>query len=302
MSLSARCPACATLFKVVPDQLKVSHGWVRCGQCGEVFDAHAPAPVAAAAASTTPEPPASLPEIAIEFPGATPGTYSGDALPTESFPTEYLAAAEPETAPSLPLPHGVPEAPHDVVPDEPSTIGFLADADPAQAGRNARARRGMGLATLLLAVVLVLQIAYFQRDRLAASAPALQPALVALCGLARCTLAPVRQIESVALESSTFTQLRPDAFRLSFVLKNESQMALAMPALEVTLTDNQDRAVVRRVVLPADFAPPDQPLAAGGEFAGTLVLGLAAEGSNVANAAESRSSGITGYRVLAFYP
>ena len=302
MSLSARCPACATLFKVVPDQLKVSDGWVRCGQCGEVFDAHSPV---AAAAGTAPEPPASVPEIDIEFPGVLPGTHSGDALPTEASPTEYLAAAEPETAPVPPLPHSAPEAPHGAVSDEPPIIGFLADADPTQSSRNARARRGMGLAALFLAVVLVLQVAYFQRDRLAASAPALQPALVALCDLARCTLAPVRQIESVALDSSTFTQLRPDAFRLSFVLKNESQMALAMPALEVTLTDNQDRAVLRRVVLPADFAPPNQPLAAGGEFTGTLVLGLAAEGSNAANvtnATEPRTSGITGYRVLAFYP
>lgn len=41
MSLITQCPACATLFKVVPDQLRVSDGWVRCGQCDEVFDANA---------------------------------------------------------------------------------------------------------------------------------------------------------------------------------------------------------------------------------------------------------------------
>ena len=39
MSLITRCPACGTMFKVVTDQLKVSQGWVRCGQCAEVFDA-----------------------------------------------------------------------------------------------------------------------------------------------------------------------------------------------------------------------------------------------------------------------
>lgn len=40
MSLITRCPACTTLFRVVPDQLRVSDGWVRCGQCDEVFDAN----------------------------------------------------------------------------------------------------------------------------------------------------------------------------------------------------------------------------------------------------------------------
>ena len=41
MSLITKCPACTTMFKVVPDQLRVSDGWVRCGQCNEVFDANA---------------------------------------------------------------------------------------------------------------------------------------------------------------------------------------------------------------------------------------------------------------------
>jgi predicted Zn finger-like uncharacterized protein len=37
--LITRCPACGTRFRVVPDQLRISQGWVRCGQCAEVFDA-----------------------------------------------------------------------------------------------------------------------------------------------------------------------------------------------------------------------------------------------------------------------
>lgn len=39
MSLLTRCPACATLYRVVPDQLRISEGWVKCGQCGDIFDA-----------------------------------------------------------------------------------------------------------------------------------------------------------------------------------------------------------------------------------------------------------------------
>ncbi|MBU0892416.1 MAG: DUF3426 domain-containing protein [Gammaproteobacteria bacterium] len=41
MSQITRCPSCATSFKVVADQLRISEGWVRCGQCKEVFDASA---------------------------------------------------------------------------------------------------------------------------------------------------------------------------------------------------------------------------------------------------------------------
>jgi predicted Zn finger-like uncharacterized protein len=39
VSLATRCAACSTVFRVVQDQLRVSSGWVRCGRCGEVFNA-----------------------------------------------------------------------------------------------------------------------------------------------------------------------------------------------------------------------------------------------------------------------
>ncbi len=40
MALMTSCPACATRFKVVPDQLRLHHGLVRCGACDHVFDAN----------------------------------------------------------------------------------------------------------------------------------------------------------------------------------------------------------------------------------------------------------------------
>ncbi len=39
MSLITRCPACQTHFRVVPDQLRISEGWARCGSCDSIFDA-----------------------------------------------------------------------------------------------------------------------------------------------------------------------------------------------------------------------------------------------------------------------
>ncbi|MEN9628425.1 MAG: hypothetical protein RJA10_1652 [Pseudomonadota bacterium] len=39
MTLATRCPTCGTVFRVVQDQLRVSHGWVRCGRCNQAFNA-----------------------------------------------------------------------------------------------------------------------------------------------------------------------------------------------------------------------------------------------------------------------
>lgn len=57
MSQITRCPACATQFKVVADQLRISEGWVRCGQCKEVFDA--------AAHLVAAPPPPMLPDVSL---------------------------------------------------------------------------------------------------------------------------------------------------------------------------------------------------------------------------------------------
>ncbi|MFM2426617.1 MAG: hypothetical protein RL707_443 [Pseudomonadota bacterium] len=34
------CPQCETAFKVSPQQLELAKGWVRCGRCSHVFEAH----------------------------------------------------------------------------------------------------------------------------------------------------------------------------------------------------------------------------------------------------------------------
>jgi predicted Zn finger-like uncharacterized protein len=41
MVLATRCPQCGTTFRVVPDQIKVRGGLVRCGVCNYVFDGSA---------------------------------------------------------------------------------------------------------------------------------------------------------------------------------------------------------------------------------------------------------------------
>ena len=41
MSSLTQCPACQTYYRIVPDQLRISDGWVKCGNCSDIFDASA---------------------------------------------------------------------------------------------------------------------------------------------------------------------------------------------------------------------------------------------------------------------
>ncbi len=334
MSLIARCPACTTLFRVVPDQLKISDGWVRCGQCSEVFDANltlqeAPVPAATdtapaeAEAERQPQPSPDRPPLP-ERPAETASDVAPDAAP-QAVPDAAPEPTQPDAVAADPDPHPEDEPAQAVAePAEPvlepgplpgDALGAAPEpeaADPTptadalqdlafvrQARRRAFwARRGvrvtMGVTAGVLALLLTGQVVFHHRDRLASQVPALQPALAAMCASLQCRLGPPRRIESIVIESSAFTRVRADAFRLSLTLSNQADIALAMPAMELTLTDLQDQPVLRRVLQPTELGPETpSAIAARAEWSTTLTVAIA-PGANPAR--------IVGYRVLAFYP
>lgn len=104
--LITRCPACGTRFRVVPDQLRISEGWVRCGHCAEVFDAglHLGAPEEAAAAAL---PTAESVPAASALPQAPPAETAAQA------PAPERAAPPPVADDDVPpwLPHAPAEIP-----------------------------------------------------------------------------------------------------------------------------------------------------------------------------------------------
>jgi predicted Zn finger-like uncharacterized protein len=337
MALITRCPVCGTQFKVVPDQLRISEGWVRCGQCAEVFDASSDlqqgemdlgAPVLAAVAQDVPA------DVVPEQVGAIvePAwpAYSAPAA-TESF-TNYL---NPVSAPT-PLVEEVLQA--GPVQDYSEPVPAIADIaevtqsteptaepvlfnetlllDPSSESEASvqwmaenysftkipataftgpiRLVRQMAFVAIgLLALLLALQVLVWGRDRIAASWPVAKPWLQSACGVLGCRVQPLRQIESVAIDSSSLSAAPNDVYRLSLVLKNHAMVDLATPALEFVLTDGDEQALFRRVLSPADLGAASRVLFAGREWAATVDMQVL-DGPMKAR--------IVGYRVLAFYP
>ena len=148
------------------------------------------------------------------------------------------------------------------------------------------------LVVLLLAATLglVAQVAVQERDRIAALDARARPWLLKLCAPLRCDIAPQRQIADVVIDSSSFNKARGDSYQLALAMKSKAGIPLAMPAVELTLTDAQDQPVLRRVLLPADMGAPAE-LPARGEWATSVSVIVTTGGARVA-----------GYRLLAFYP
>ena len=226
MRLITRCPFCSTLFKVAPDQLLISEGWVRCGQCREAFDA------------------------------------SLQLLPQQA------AEAAPDSA--------------DDLPDQRKPALWKKPA----------AQIGLSLCVLAFVLGLLVQITFQERDRISAFKPGLKPWLTSLCASLGCKISPLRLVDSISIDSSALTRLRGDTYRINLVVKNTGVVELAMPAIELTLTNSLDQPLVRRVLRPE-------------EFASQLTLGAAVElpaAFTFSIKTTEASERMTGYRLIAFYP
>lgn len=138
------------------------------------------------------------------------------------------------------------------------------------------------------------QALWHWRDLVAAHAPAAAPMLERVCQWAGCTLRPLRQIEFLVIESSSFAKVRSDVYRLSVSLRNTSPVPQALPALELSLTDAQEQSVVRKVLTPTEYGAPQPFLTAGADWSATIPLALK---TNVLG-----SDRVAGYRLLVFYP
>lgn len=179
--------------------------------------------------------------------------------------------------------------------------GAFAAADAEEPGFVRAARRQafwqsrtvqavLAVASLVLLAGLVVQVAWRERDLIAAQHPAMRPALQAMCRPLGCEVAPLRHIADVVIDGSSFAKAREGGFQLQLTLKNRGSTVLAMPAVELTLTDAKDQPVVRRVLRPDEVGAPET-LPSQGEWSGTVPLSVSTGADRV-----------TGYRVLAFYP
>jgi len=199
-------------------------------------------------------------------------------------------ASEPESPASLPPMFAEREEDHRFSDDEEHDThapGFWQ-------------RKGVRLLLVVLAVLavllLIVQIVRHERDGIAARQPGLRPALAALCQYTGCELSALRQIGDIMIEGAAFAREKSGGndYRLSFTLRNAATVPLAMPAVELSLLDTQERAVVRRVLMPADYGAPSV-LAARADRAASLPLTLSPTEA-------AALPPIAGYRVEAFYP
>ena len=175
------------------------------------------------------------------------------------------------------------------------------DIDEPEFVRSTRQREASGKTTrialavgsVLLLIALVVQAVVSFRDVLAARHPGLRPVLVSTCALFGCSVNLPARPEQLVIETGELITLGGNAYTFSTVLRNQGDMALAWPSLELTLNDLDDKPLVRRVFAPRDYAGA----------AAAAPTGFAARGEQQVRI-HFRLEGAepSGYHIAVFYP
>jgi predicted Zn finger-like uncharacterized protein len=258
-----RCPHCGTAFRATQAQLMARGGMVRCGKCAAVFDGVAHL----VEESASGEPLEPSPQLGLFDPGAA----AAMAAKAAQRPGPRPAAAAQDDDP-------LPE--------------FLEEEQP-----RARYTLVWGLAALLALAALLGQLAYHYRTELAVLLPQTRPFLAEGCRLLDCELRLPRRPDLLSIESSDLQadNRREGLIVLNAVIRNRAPFAQEYPSLELTLTDAADKALVRRVLRPADYlaVAVREHLAQGIGPGSEAVLRVHFDTGDVR---------ATGYRLYLFYP
>lgn len=218
------------------------------------------------------------------------------AVPTGSTDTQ-TEADEPAVVPLNLAAASTVAAPARVesaADSEATAPAFLREA-------SASRRRGFSIlfggGAVLLSMLALAQLAVVFRAEILVRMPQARPALTQLCQAFRCTVNWPARGDLLAVVGSELQALPgTSAFELSAVLRNRGSFTLALPAIELTLTDTLNRTVARKVFAPVDY------LAGKPDPQGQLQAGLAPGADlTITIAFEARGLNAAGFVVYPFY-
>ena len=165
---------------------------------------------------------------------------------------------------------------------------------PARAPRRAGLRVLGALLALALLALLAAQLAWWLRETVMVYWPASQPFYVQACERLGCRVLPPRDIDGLQVEPSDLRQVDdPHHLELKVPLRNHFNVALAYPAMELTLLDHQNNVVVRRVLWPQDYVTPGTHVEAGLPARTTQTMIVRLDTGNVV---------ASNFRIVIFYP
>jgi len=219
-----------------------------------------------------------------------------ERAPTPGQATDPVNATEPE----MPLasdgsnvpPAGSPGS-ADRFANDPATN--LYEWEFKAAPKIARTRLWSSL-SLLLVVLAIAQAAYVFRTQIMVNYPQVRPLYEQVCLRLSCEIGLPRLTDQLDIDASDLQLIdrqKRNEVELTALVRNRARVAVEFPAFELTLTNEKEQVVARRVFLPEEYLSDEtrreEGFAGRGELAVRLFLDIGPLGA-------------AGYRIYLFYP
>jgi len=251
------CPGCNRQFRIRADQISVANGLVKCGFCGEQFNSlgrlhDKPLPVSEHIAE-------SLQDVEAEPEFYIPPAEEDAAEQIENLLISNTSTDEVDAAQEK----------------ENSDIGEFDEVEPAFVDSNSMAEYDFPLelveeavhkpgllarsfwagGTILLLLIIVAQLVWFNRDEIRLRYPEGTPYLEQLCEKLQCSLIRHRDISTIKLLNRD-VRLHPrfeQALLVNATMLNESKWLQAYPKLQLILFNTNGELIAYRYFSPFDY-------------------------------------------------
>lgn len=177
----------------------------------------------------------------------------------------------------------------------PSYLGDAVKKNRLRPGNTGKSRTWLwAFASLILVLTAGLQSIYFLRDEIAIYYPVSKPYLMQACQKLTCTINLPKKIDFIVIDDSDMQEDAEHAgiVRFASTLINNGNHVVAYPNLELTLTDVDDKPVLRRIFKPNEYLATETNIANGIQPGAETRINLAVTTSDVA---------VAGYRVFVTY-
>ena len=247
------CPSCERLFRIRAAQLQAADGWVRCGYCAETFYAlerlhDAPVKQAPPALSDTEQ---------IDTPAQPIQPPDDVTVGQQDEAQAEVAAAQQEATEAETADAGQDR---ELLAELPPVLDHEAEKTTASSSRFIWA----GL-IIILSMIALAQVAWFNRDRLLREYPALTPWAERLCERLQCDVIRFRDLSAIKLlnrEVRTHPRFR-DALLVRATMVNNAEYIQPYPQIELVIYATNGQVISQGRFKPADYLGPAANPAAG---------------------------------------
>lgn len=252
----------------MPDQLRIAKGWVRCGECKESFDATLSLRSINSSERKNTEP--------FYYPPSLREASESKILEVDAFTSDLRAETDNIKIEDYSLFAGE---------------SFLKK-NPGPKSMGPWTKVTLLILSLMLLIGLSVQIIRHERNFFANKFPQSKSILERLCIPLQCQIKGLRRVDALVIEAASLFKNQM-GYRLEFNIRNKSEFLLEAPGIELTLTDSQDRPIVRRFISPEEIQFPMMSIPQ---------LNVTSLAINVELNLSIPIREVVGYKLIAFYP